>query len=130
MSVQAKIFKKGVSTVSYEETIRVIRARNDIDRNTKRKLIYRLKGAAFKKVIEEVINNSWIEDDITVNISSIKIDKDHRVIVICEAWKNGFQLDLDLPFVYVNPPLKISSDDSENPALVLRRIVMDTVRGR
>ena len=114
--------------MSHGDDIRAIHARNDLDPNEKRKLVYGIKGKAFHELKDQIRNQPWVEDDLTVNITGLETDSFHRVVVFCEAWRNGVQLTLDLPFIYVNPPLKVTPGDNESPELVLKRIVTDTVK--
>ena len=114
--------------MSHGDDIRAIHARNDLDPHEKRKLVYEIKGTAFHGLKDQVRNQPWTDGEITINITGLETDSFNRVIVFCEAWKDGVQLTLDLPFIYVNPPLTISPGDTESPELVLKRIVTDTVR--
>lgn len=114
--------------MSYSDKIRSIHSRSDLEHGEKRKLVYEVKGKAFNTIKNIVRNQPWTEDDLTINIVSLEVDDLHRLIVLCEAWRDGVQLVLDLPFVYVNPPLKMAPGEVDSPELVLRRIVTDTVK--
>lgn len=114
--------------MSHSDKIRSIHSIDNLGLSEKRKLVYEIKGSAFNTIKDKVRNQPWTDDDLTVNITSLEVDDLHRLIVFCEAWRNGVQLTLDLPFIYVNPPLKISPGDNESPELVLQRIVTDTVK--
>lgn len=90
------------------------------------KEIYRTKTEIYQKVLDSLINEPWIEDGITINITSFGINKYHHLLINCEAWYQNKKLALDLPFIYVNPPL--IHNNIESPLEAGREIVFQTVK--
>lgn len=112
--------------MSFHEKIKAIHARNNLSLEEKRALVYETKGNAFRGIINGIINEPWIDGDLTINITSFGVDENHRVIVDCEAWKGGKKVILDLPLIFVNAPL--SHQGVESASLVLKHIVANSIR--
>lgn len=110
-----------------KDKISAIHAREDIDLDEKRKLVCEVKAQVYRDISYKVIDIPWIAGDTTINVTSLHTDAQHRVFVNCEAWRNGVKLDLDLPFIYINPPL--IHQDQESPLDVLHHIISETVEG-
>lgn len=113
--------------MSHGDDIRAIHARNDLTVDEKRERAYEIKGNAYRGIATSVVNEPWTDGDLTINVTSLEVDDKHRVVVNCEAWRDGEKLSLDLPFIYVNPPLVHGGEES--PVVVLQEIVAQTVRG-
>lgn len=109
----------------HENKIKAIHNRNDLTFDEKTIQTYEVKGQAYNGVKKELINCPWIDEGITINITSLHIDNKQRVIIECEAWKNGKKLGLDLPFIYINPPLL---GEGESLLQVARHMVASTVK--
>jgi|SRR4029079_13614445 len=111
--------------MSHGNDIRAIHTRNDLTADEKRIKSYEVKGNAYLGIAHHVINEPWQDGDLTINVTSLNVDGTHRVIVECEAWRDGTKLSLDLPFIYVNPPLIHNGEES--PLTTLKQIVLDTI---
>lgn len=113
--------------MSHGDDIRAIHARNDLTVEEKRQRAYEVKGNAYRGIRGQIVNKPWTDGDLTINITSLEVDDKHRVVVQCEVWRDGAKLVLDLPFIYVNPPLVHGGNES--PVAVLGQIIAETVRG-
>jgi hypothetical protein len=111
--------------VTHGDEIRAVYARNDLGPDEKHRRAYELKGNAYRAIADQIVDQPWTDGDLTVTITSLEVDAKHRVVVMCEARRGGVQLTLDLPLVYVNPPLV--HHGVESPVAALRQAVMDTV---
>ena len=111
--------------MSHGDDLRAIHARNDLAPDEKRRRVYEVKGNAYRGIGQQIVNEPWIDGDLTINVTSLDVDDKHRVIVHCQAWRGGTRLMLDLPFIYVNPPLVHQGEES--PLVALRTMVTDTV---
>lgn len=112
--------------MSHGDDIRAVHARADLSLDEKRALTYGIKGDAYRGIAAQLVSQSWQDEELIINVTSMDVDEQHRVIVRCEAWRADQPLALDLPFIFINPPLV--HQDQESPLAALQHIIAETVR--
>ena len=110
------------------ETIKEIRARDDISTDEKRRHIYNIKGQAHLEALNSLVDNSFTVGDLLITLTKPPIFDGRLLTVWVSAKKKGNNVTFPpdaLPFIYVNPPL--IHDGIESPLEAAKQMIVDTV---
>lgn len=87
------------------------------------------RAVALRPHLLGLVGLSWSTGPITIQIDDAQIDELGRLIVFCRAWRARRPIPLDLPLIFVNPPLLIRANGGSvlDPLAAARTIIGDTV---
>lgn len=89
------------------------------------------KARALHAVAESLVGKSYVRGPLRITVTQPpEVDEHGRLVVWVSATRNGQPLDLDLPFIYVNPPLGIRLADKSvkvDHLAALKAVVAETV---
>lgn len=91
------------------------------------------KAKILHAVAQTLIGKSYVRGPLRITITKKpEVDEHGRLVIWVSATRNGTILDLDLPFIYVNPPLGIRHADGTlkvDHLKALKDIIAQTVAG-
>lgn len=147
--LEKELNKEALDKPSLGDQLQAIRQRLDLTPLEKKQEISNFKGTVIKNtIIAQIVDKPFTVGDLEITIvENPSYDLSTRCLTVwVKATRNGKELVLDLPFIYVNPPISVrnygqkieerslsdgqsvtSYGITENPFEAVKQMIADTV---